>query len=167
MLCRPYRARVASCRIDPQGVALGCCSVPFQGNENVARIGRSEEPVLGDRQSTSESLSRPPDVSHTPPHPVQRLVRSVIVGSLALLLGACSSTPPSATMWVREVSPAIRFEPGMAPQAAPTRVNLSGAGRETASFQFSIAVPTSAIQDVELSVSRLASSNQNTIDSAR
>jgi hypothetical protein len=97
---------------------------------------------------------------------VRRILRPVIAGSLALLVGACSSTPQSATMWVREASPTIRFQPGMAPQAAPTSIHLSGAGRETASFRFSIAVPMSGIQGAELSVTNLASENQNAIESA-
>ncbi len=48
-----------------QGDALGCNSAPFQGKENTPRIGQSEEPARGDRQSILEPLSRPPKVSRT------------------------------------------------------------------------------------------------------
>ncbi len=65
MLCRPFRAHVAEDRIDPQGVALGCCSLPLQGKENAPRIGRSEGSARGNRESTSEPLSRMPEVSRT------------------------------------------------------------------------------------------------------
>jgi hypothetical protein len=64
MLCRSFRA-CAESGDRSQGVALGCCSVPFQGRENTQRIGLSEVPARGDRQSTSKSLSQPPKVSRT------------------------------------------------------------------------------------------------------
>jgi hypothetical protein len=72
MLCRPFRARAESGHRS-QGVALGCCSVPFQGRENTQRIGLSDVPAPGDRQSTSKPLSQSPKVSRTqkePPRPL-------------------------------------------------------------------------------------------------
>ncbi len=35
----PFQGSYASGRINTQGYALGCCSVPFQGKENALRIG--------------------------------------------------------------------------------------------------------------------------------
>jgi len=59
--------------IDPQGVALGCCSVPFQGRENTQRIGLSEVPARGDRQSTLRTARReartPEDPAESVTHP--------------------------------------------------------------------------------------------------
>ena len=63
MLCRPFRARAESGHRS-QGVALGCRSVPLQGRENAQRIGLSEVPACGDRQSTLRTVRReacPPD----------------------------------------------------------------------------------------------------------
>ena len=65
MLFRPFRACAASGPIDPQGDALGCSRVPFQGTGNAPRHALSEEPACGYRQSTTKRLSRPQKVSRT------------------------------------------------------------------------------------------------------
>jgi hypothetical protein len=72
MLCRPFRARAESGHRS-QGVALGCCSVPFQGREKTQRIGLSEVPACGDRQSTLRTARRearpPEDPAESVTHP--------------------------------------------------------------------------------------------------